>query len=133
MISRLDAQAIGADLRVGGIDADADGVLDLAGNCPYQPNSDQSDVGRLGATLPDGIGDACQCGELTNDGSIFVDDVERLRTHLSAAAPLTAAQSDRCAVNGSDGACDIRAFAVLTRALAGDPPAPQQVCPVALF
>jgi hypothetical protein len=39
-------------------------------NCQYEPNPTQSDVGGAGVTAntPDGIGDACQCGDVNNDG-----------------------------------------------------------------
>jgi hypothetical protein len=54
-----------------GLDADEDGVIDACDNCPYTANPDQSDVGGLGQGVPpDGIGDECQCGDVSGDGTI---------------------------------------------------------------
>jgi hypothetical protein len=97
-------------------------------NCPFVSNSDQLDRGRLASIQPDGIGDQCQCGESTGDGSIFTPDVTLLRQLLSGAS---VAQSllvqGRCSVQGTPG-CDVADVALLRRGLAGLPPNPRPAC-----
>ncbi|MCP4002884.1 MAG: hypothetical protein GY725_01685 [bacterium] len=57
-------------------DADGDRILDAVDNCAFQFNPDQSDVGSVVAypaesgSPPDGIGDVCQCGDVSGDGEI---------------------------------------------------------------
>ncbi len=68
-------------------DADGDGVADSADNCPYAPNPTQSDVGGLGAAPPDGIGDACQCGDVNDSGTITSSDATVLARALSNLSP----------------------------------------------
>ena len=61
------------------VDTDGDLVADSLDNCKYEPNPTQSDVGGLGAAAPDGIGDACQCGDVNNDGIVTSSDAARCR------------------------------------------------------
>src|SRR5271157_2429286 len=52
-------------------DTDGDGILDPYDNCPYTYNPDQKDSGGVGSgSPPDGIGDACQCADVNNDGFV---------------------------------------------------------------
>jgi hypothetical protein len=59
-------------------DADRDGVPDARDNCPFAANADQRDSGGLSGAPADGIGDACQCGDVTGDGAVSVLDALRL-------------------------------------------------------
>ncbi len=68
-------------------DADGDGVEDSLDNCPYEPNPTQSDVGGLGVAGPDGIGDACQCGDIDDDGTVTSTDATVLSRALSNLSP----------------------------------------------
>ena len=69
------------------LDSDGDGVPDSLDNCPYEPNPTQSDVGGLGAAPPDGIGDACQCGDVNDSGTITSSDATELNRALLNLSP----------------------------------------------
>ncbi len=112
-------------------DADADGVEDALDVCPVEPNpSPQADTGGVGDGSPaDGIGDPCQCGDVSNDGRVTPDDATALRGFLAnPAAPLAAPQ--KCDVGGATpaGACDLLDAVRLRRALAGAPQGIAHVC-----
>jgi hypothetical protein len=65
-----------------GGDLDGDGICDegpgdfctggentnCKDNCPYIYNPNQEDTGSVASDPPDGVGDACQCGDVTGDG-----------------------------------------------------------------
>ena len=109
------------------LDTDGDGFGNLGDNCPYLPN-DQSDAGGVGATGPDGIGDACQCGDLDADGDADPSDGARLRQAL--ADPLVAGLAPpalaHCSVIGDAASCDVLDVTALARANATlDPPLSQ--------
>ena len=112
-----------------GPDADADGIQDAFDLCPFEPDPLQLDANS------DGIGDACQCGDLSGDGLIGSADSDLLRAWLTAVVPSAAALA-RCNVIGVaipvGGDCRVDDWAVLRRALAGSPPGPLQVCAPAL-
>ena len=56
-------------------DRDGDGIPDGEDNCPDVPNPDQADRGGVGAgSGPDGVGDACQCGDVNGSGSVTSAD-----------------------------------------------------------
>jgi hypothetical protein len=99
-------------------------------NCPWSANPDQLDVGRLGAPdLPDGIGDACQCFDVSNDGrGNVLDSVVYRRAVTSHPPPLAAPQ--KCLGAGA-ATCDAGDVAPLRNALALLPPAPANVCAAA--
>ena len=110
------------------LDADGDGYPDPADNCPLRAN-DQLDAGGVGAAGPDGIGDACQCGDLDSDGDADASDRLRLRLALAdpLAQPLVTSEAKRCSVSG-DSACDVLDAATQARALAGLAPGLAQGC-----
>ena len=131
-----------ADVSGFPVDGDGDGAFDYADDCPYVANPTQSDVGGVGpGSPPDGIGDACQCGEVDADGRVLQLDLAAIRAGLTgAAAGVSAAQ--RCNVTGPVDAallptgmradCNVADVAVIARALAGQKPGVQQVCQSAL-
>jgi len=72
-----------------GGDADGDGVCDVQDNCLVFRNPDQRNSGGvatildpIGATV-DGVGDACQCGDVNDDGRVNRDDLAVLREALA--------------------------------------------------
>jgi DNA-binding beta-propeller fold protein YncE len=107
------------------MDEDSDGFLDAADVCPFTADPLQDDTGGVNTPTPDGIGDACQCGEVTDDGMVDAADLASVRAVLAGLGTPTA--SDRCSVSG-DAACDALDMVVLSRALAGLEPSLQQVC-----
>jgi nitrous oxidase accessory protein NosD len=114
-------------------DGDADGVGNACDNCPLFANGNQQDLGGLGAgSTHDGVGDACQCGDLSDDGTVDAADVSVYRAYLAnpSASPLSAAAQRKCRVRGAAAACDVAQVAVLRRALAtpARPPGIAQVC-----
>lgn len=83
-------------------DRDNDGVDDAFDNCPDAFNPDQADVGGLGASsTPDGVGDACQCGDVTGDGRITLSDAVTIQRSLLNPPTATMAHPERCDVGGS--------------------------------
>jgi hypothetical protein len=66
-------------------DSDQDAVCDDQDNCPFRSNPGQEDQGGVATVLdplgqePDGIGDVCQCGDLSGDGAVNSYDLFLLR------------------------------------------------------
>lgn len=130
----------------GGIDADGDGVLDTADNCPSAPNAtqddrdhdgvgtacdncpfaanaDQLDRGGVGAASPaDGVGDACQCGDVNADGRVTLGDAVVIRRALLVPPAASLARPDLCDVGGPAG-CSLVDAVTLQRALLTPPSA----------
>jgi hypothetical protein len=115
-------------------DADADGVADAADNCPDAPNADQLDRGGLGTgSAPDGIGDACQCGDVTGDGSVTIADALNLVRSFLTPPTATLARPELCDVGGppspATGGCALSDAVLVRRALLSPPTAAvQQAC-----
>ncbi len=68
-------------------DFDRDTKLDHQDNCPSFPNPGQQDNGGKVpqpplVTLPDGIGDACQCGDVSNNGQTTSTDALHINQAL---------------------------------------------------
>ena len=110
-------------------DVDGDGVADSLDDCPIAANPAQTDSGGLGSSTPDGVGDACQCGDVTDDGRVEADDVATLRAFLAQQiAALPAPQKCDVGPGAASGACDLLDVAILRRALAGLGPGIDPVC-----
>lgn len=112
-----------------GADFDVDGVADGADNCPYVYNWDQSDSGGVLTPYPDGVGNACQCGDANETGRPDVGDVARLSRVLSGLGP-GLLSPEKCEI-GSSTPCGPGDLALLREALAGMSPPLEQVCPAA--
>ena len=106
-------------------DSDGDGIYDSVDNCPNTSNANQADSGGVDSNTPDGIGDACQCGDISGDGKITNTDSVLIRRHLLGQP--SNFQADFCDVNG-DGQCTNTDAILIQRALLGLPPGLQQSC-----
>ncbi len=150
-MSYLDgnAWAIGAgaaESNSSEVDSDGDGVLDdgdgsgtvgdhqcVAGanaicddNCRYTYNPDQADSGGILSAIGDGIGDACQCGDVNDDGSVGPADIDAFRFYLAnpIGVPLSPVAESKCTLVDEPHPCNILDVTVLRRALAVSPLAP---------
>jgi parallel beta-helix repeat protein len=104
-----------------GFDPDGDSIGDECGdNCPGVFNPDQKDSGSVGDPNPDGIGDACQAGDVSGDGVVDGLDVRQMREEQAGLlAELDAPEN--CSVDG-DAECNMVDVVILQRALAGIEP-----------
>jgi hypothetical protein len=111
---------------------DPDGDQDPVGadNCPGVPNPGQEDTGGLNTALPNGRGNACECGDVTDEGIVDAADVDLFRRHLTDPGVVWGgAMLGKCSVFGADpAACNLVDVAVLRRALAGRAPALASNC-----
>jgi len=104
-------------------DADGDGAPDETDNCPFIPNADQVDRGGVGSNSdPDGIGDACQCGDVNGSGRVTLSDATLVLRALLVPPAATLAKPELCNVVGS-AACTSSDAAVIRRALLVPPTA----------
>ncbi len=135
-----DGLGDGVELNVYGTnpllaDTDGDAAQDGADNCPVAANPTQSDVGGVLDELADGIGDACQCGDVDDSGVVDFADVDAYRDSLAdpAGLALTPMGVAKCSVIDSAGPCEILDVTVIQRTLAPDPllPGIAQVCAAA--
>ncbi len=99
-------------------DWDGDGVADAADNCPYAPNPLQEDDGGPASGAPNGVGNACECGDVTGNGKTNGQDANAIRRHALAIGPNPLfVQACNCDVSGN-GACNgqdgnaVKAFAL---------------------
>ncbi len=96
-------------------------------NCPWTFNPDQVDVGRVGdPDVPDGIGDACQCYDVADDGRGDLLDATWLRRVLEPLPPALPAP-EKCPGAGP-ASCDAGDWWVLRETLAALAPAAPNVC-----
>jgi len=112
-------------------DIDADKICGSVDNCPYEPNYDQKDSGGFNTTTPDGIGDVCQCGDVSQNGIVDAPDVAAYRAYLTQDPNTPFSAARKCKVATDGGPCSIVDVAVLERALDPDgtlPPGVGQVC-----
>lgn len=109
---------LGVSASADTLDADGDGVLDPFDNCIYVLNDIQDDLAGVGMQGADGIGDACQCGDLDGDGDVDVFDAALLERDLAAQGPGIDGAKCSVASNGPD-ACTSAELDLLRQALAG--------------
>lgn len=110
---------IATQIDLSGEDTDRDGIVNAFDNCPWIANATQTDNGGLGfSTTPDGIGNACQCGDVTGEGQVNDTDAAFIkRQALGLAAPLFLVP-DNCDVTG-DGICNGTDATLIRHAAAG--------------
>jgi hypothetical protein len=107
-----------------GEDFDGDGVQNNTDNCVFTFNPTQDNNGGFLTTVPDTLGDECQCGDPDADGRILNNgsDVAALR-EVVAGLTNDANALGLCSVADSP-ACDMKDVIVLQRRLAGQPAPP---------
>jgi len=94
-----------------GGDTDLDGVCDNNDNCPFAANPLQEDTGGFFAnTSPDGIGNACQCGDINGNGQANSTDGTLIKRAAVGLAPYhsipgTIPEIGNCDVN-ANGTCN---------------------------
>jgi hypothetical protein len=124
-----DALLDGAEVALGtnpnDSDHDDDGDLDGADNCPFIVNANQDNTDSLPA------GNACQCGDVTNDGIVNASDVTRASQSLVGATLGGSFDVDRCNVVGPNSGptvCDVGDLAILARFAQGQSVTVQNAC-----
>ena len=100
-------------------------------NCPAIYNPLQNDSGGVGGPA-DGIGDACQCGDVAgNNGSVDILDWVVLVRNLAGLTPLDS--PEKCSViDSGPRSCDLQDVTPIRRALAFLPPGLSQDCQAAM-
>jgi hypothetical protein len=100
---------------------DPDGDQVPGDNCPTVPNPGQEDTGGLNTALPNGRGNACECGDVTEEGIVNDSDLDLFRRHLlDPGVVWTGTLLGKCSVYGANPAsCNLLDVVVLRRALAG--------------
>ena len=110
---------------------------DATDNCRFWTNPNQLDRGGIGAgSLPDGIGDACQCGDVSGDGFVSIADATIIRRALLTPPTATMSKPLLCDVGPAgparSGGCTIADATIIRRALLVPPTANiTPVCPPA--
>jgi hypothetical protein len=105
-------------------DWDGDGVANAADNCPYAANPDQADHGGVNSIAPNGVGDACECGDVSGNGKINGQDANAIKRHSLGSTPNPLfVQACNCDVSGN-GACNGQDANAVTRAALGLTPNP---------
>ena len=129
-------------------DSDGDEVGDACDNCRLKPNPNQIDRGGVASpgdplgNLPDGIGNLCQCGDVTNDGRVNQLDLDTQRDAL-AGVPSVISAPEKCNTKGPIDVsvqdafgvtpdCELNDWAVMNRKVSGLDPGPTQVCAATL-
>jgi hypothetical protein len=98
------------------LDSDGDGVPDTTDNCRYTRNLSQQDSGSINSSTRDGIGDACQCGDLTGDGIVDSQDLRLYKSVLQETTPIGMPTPELCDLNG-DHVCSAKDITTLTQLL----------------
>jgi hypothetical protein len=110
-------------------DGDQDGVGDVCDNCLSVANPDQMDSGGVGSpsdpqgSVPDGRGNACQCGDVNGDGRVLGNDVTLIRRFLLNLSVPSSLRISHCNVAGPAGSavtqCQGNDTTVIRRVLLG--------------
>jgi hypothetical protein len=102
------------------LDRDADGI-GRCDNCAIRANAGQEDSGGVGSNAPDGIGNACQCGDVTGNGVVDGQDALAIQRKTLGLSPNPLfAVPEHCDVTGN-GVCNGQDASAVKQALLGDP------------
>jgi hypothetical protein len=131
-INALETLLLG-DLDGDGIDGDGDGSGTVGDapcasgqtegcddNCPSAANPDQVDSGGVGSSsAPDGIGDACQCGDVSDDGRVTAGDFQQIKQWVGSLGtdPPPGFVEGKCDVGGRS-SCGVADFSIVKTAVA---------------
>jgi len=102
---------------------DGDGISSNRDVCPYAFDPGQEDTGGVGtSSAPDGVGDACQCGDVSGDGFVTIGDAAQVLRALLLPPTATLPRPELCDVGGSVG-CSVGDAVIVRRALLSPPTA----------
>jgi len=90
---------------------DYDGICHLYDNCPRVPNRDQGDANG------DGVGDVCQCGDVTGDGQLTLADWRSIKRCVKG--KVSCDRVALCDVDG-DADCDKQDSALIQGCVSGE-------------
>lgn len=104
-------------------DADQDGVPDRSDVCPLAYDPAQTDTGGVGSgSPPDGVGDACQCGDVSGDGFVTLLDATLIARAQLQPPAANLPKPGLCDVGGQPG-CSLADAVTVRRALLVPPAA----------
>ncbi len=111
---------LGSDIAISALDdCDGDGAAEAVDNCLFAANPDQLDRGGLASATADGIGDACQCGDVTGNGVVNGQDAQAIKRHALGLEPNPLfAVPGNCDVTGN-GRCNGQDANAIQRAALG--------------
>lgn len=101
-------------------DLDGDGVPDSEDNCSAVYNPSKWDRGGLSSPDPDGRGDACECGDASDDGRVSLVDFVQIRKFVASGGTILPTRffaAGKCDVSG-DQRCSLADFVLIRRAVA---------------
>jgi len=99
-------------------------VADAVDNCPQRANPGQEDTGGIANAVADGIGNACQCGDVTANGVVNGQDANAIQRHgLGLASNPLFVAPQNCDVSGN-GQCNGQDANAVRRAALGLEPNP---------
>ena len=107
-------------------DGDGDLVPDFQDNCRFTYNPNQQDTGGFLTSVPDGIGNACQCGDVDANGVVNAADLSFLTASQNISNAQHLAHPELCNLT-PEGECDQQDITVLSNALSSGT-RPEQVC-----
>ncbi len=121
LLSRVDGAVNRWPLDAGVADCDDDAIPDAQDNCPLVANTDQADRGGVNTQTADGVGDACQCGDVTGNGVVNGQDANAIKRHGLGATPNpTFREPGNCDATGN-GRCNGQDANALRAVLIGRP------------
>ncbi len=97
-------------------DADLDAIADADDNCPLRANVSQSDSGAVTTGIADGVGDACQCGDVTDDGVVDQADADAFQRSLAGISASGGLAPSKCRVTDGYEPCSLVDWIILSRA-----------------
>jgi hypothetical protein len=110
-------------------DRECDGAINSCDVCPFASDPDQRDTGGIATATPDGIGNACQCGDVTGNGVVNGQDAQAIKRYAIGLPSPTFVVPGNCDVNGN-GVCNGQDANAVQRIALGLPsPTFGQHCP----